>query len=87
MNRVSEVTRNAGDGLAQRQPAWYPPENALLRIIRKAKVRPVRARGRIAEGWSEGSSLSPLSFEGYAIDLNSDVELCSFENSGAAALK
>jgi hypothetical protein len=65
----------------------YPIEYALLRIIRKAKVRPVRARGRTAEGWSLGWSLSPLSFEGYAIDLNSDVELCSFENSGGAALK
>lgn len=54
----------------------YPAENALLRIIRKAKVRPVRARGRTAEGGSEGWSLSPLSFEGYAIALDSDVELC-----------
>jgi len=54
----------------------YPTENALLRIIRKAKVRPVRARGRTAEGSSKGWSLSPLSGDGYAIDLDSDVELC-----------
>jgi hypothetical protein len=53
----------------------YPPENALLRILRKAKARPVRANGRTAEGRSMGWSLSPLSGEGYAIDLNSDVEL------------
>jgi hypothetical protein len=55
----------------------YPAENALLRIIRKAKDRPVRARGRTAEGWSVGWSLSPSSGEAaYAIDLDSDDELC-----------
>lgn len=55
----------------------YPPENALVRIIRKAKDRPVRARGRTAEGWSVGWSLSPHSGEApYAIDLDNDDELC-----------
>jgi hypothetical protein len=37
----------------------YPPENARLRIVRKAKARPVRAHGRTAEGWSVGWSVSP----------------------------
>jgi hypothetical protein len=49
----------------------YPPENARLRIVRKAKVRPVRAHGRTAEGWSVGWSVSPVSVAGYAIDLDS----------------
>jgi hypothetical protein len=51
----------------------YPPENARLRIVRKAKARPVRAHGRTAEGWSVGWSVSPVSVAGYAIDLDSDA--------------
>ena len=49
----------------------YPPENARLRIVRKAKVRPVRAHGQTAGGWSVGWSVSPVSVAGYAIDLDS----------------
>jgi hypothetical protein len=49
----------------------YPTENARLRIVRKAKARPVRAHGRTAEGWSVGWSVSPVSVAGYAIDLDS----------------
>src|SRR5262245_40404721 len=63
---VARVARHLG----------YPTENALPRIIRKAKDRPVRARSRTADGWSVGWSLSPRSGEAYAIDLDSDVELC-----------
>ena len=49
----------------------YPPENARLRIVRKAKARPVMAHGRTAEGWLVGWSVSPVSVAGYAIDLDS----------------
>ena len=49
----------------------YPTVNARLRIVRKAKARPVRAHGRTAEGWSVGWSVSPVSVAGYAIDLDS----------------
>src|SRR5215471_6888911 len=51
----------------------YPPENARLRIVRKAKARPVRAHGRTAEEWSVGWSVSPVSAVGYAIDLDTDA--------------
>jgi hypothetical protein len=49
----------------------YPPENARLRIVRKAKARPVRAHGQTAGGWAVGWSVSPVSVAGYAIDLDS----------------
>jgi hypothetical protein len=49
----------------------YPTENARLRIVRKAKGRPVRAHGQTAEGWSVGWSVSPVSVARYAIDLDS----------------
>jgi hypothetical protein len=61
--------REAVDRVARR--LGYPPENARLRIVRKAKARPVRAHGRTAEGWSVGWSVSPVSVAGYAIDLDS----------------
>jgi hypothetical protein len=61
--------REAVDRVARR--LGYPPENARLQIVRKAKASPVRAHGRTAEGWSVGWSVSPVSVAGYAIDLDS----------------
>jgi hypothetical protein len=50
----------------------YPPENALLRILRMAKVRPVRVYRQTAEGWSGGWSLVSVWGEYATIDLDND---------------